>query len=380
MTSKYEQNLKLVHEGLACTNEKPISCYSGSAPGAVIMGMTVAEFVANPIEGSLKAIEMYKRLEEEAGPLHCFNSTAGPVNMVVMITMLWYSKVLIPGVEISENSFWQVLEKQLIDVSAYDEILRDGYDNFINKNIIPRIIDAEYLESAAQSVAGKEHLVAEAYQQLEIPILSNGFATMIPFEQLCGMRSMNEFYMDCYKIPEKLKEASDFIFAEKSSQFEETLKAVKDDPNWLGVWVGGWRTASAMLNPKIWEMLVWPYMKASAEQLIRYDKVAIMHLDQDWNRDIERFGELPAGKVILNTDGMTDLPRARKLLPKHTLMGDVPPTLLTTGSTEQVRDYVNRLIDDVGPQGLFVCPGCDTPVNAKFENLVAMVKTTNEWH
>ncbi|MGE4353585.1 MAG: uroporphyrinogen decarboxylase family protein [Oscillospiraceae bacterium] len=378
--SKYEQNLKLVHEGLSCENTKPISCYSGSAPGAVMMGMTVAEYVEKPIEGSLKAIEMYKRLEEEAGPLHCFNSTAGPANMVVSITMLWYSRVLIPGKEISANSFWQVQEKQLINTSAYDEILRDGYDNFINKNIIPRIIDADYLAESAKSVAGREHEVLEAYQKLGIPTMMNGFATMIPFEQLCGMRSMSQFYMDCYKMPDKLKEVSDAIFAEKSAQMEETLKAVKNDPNWIGAWVGGWRTASAMLNKKIWDKLVWPYMKASALQLIKYDKVAIMHLDQDWNRDIEHFSEIPAGKIVLNTDGMTDLPRTRKLLPKHALMGDVPATLLTTGSPEQVRDYVNRLIDNVGPQGLFVCPGCDTPVNAKFENLVAMVKTTNEWH
>ena len=134
-----------------------------------------------------------------------------------------------------------------------------------------------------------------------------------------------------------------------------------------------------MVNPKIWENLVWPYMKASGEQMIKYGKVPIFHLDQDWNRDIERFGELPEGKIIINTDGMTSLPRARKLLPKAALMGDVPPTLLTTGTPQQVGDYVKKLIDEVGPKGLFVCSGCDTPINVKFENLVAMVKATNEW-
>ena len=203
---------------------------------------------------------------------------------------------------------------------------------------------------------------------------------MVPFEQLCGMRSMSQFYMDCYKMPDKIKEVSDFIFAEKFAQTEEELKKYKDDTTFIGNWVGGWRTASALVNRKIWDNLVWPYMKPAAEQLIKYGKIAIMHLDQDWGRDIERFGELPAGKVVLNTDGMTNLPRARKLLPGYALMGDVPPTLLTTGTPQQVSDYVKKLIDEVGPQGLFVCPGCDTPVNAKFENLVAMVKTTNEWH
>ena len=94
---------------------------------------------------------------------------------------------------------------------------------------------------------------------------------------------------------------------------------------------------------------------------------------------MEKFAELPAGKFIINTDGMTDLTRARKLLPGVALMGDVPPTLLTTGTPEQVTDYVNRLIDSVGPEGLFVCPGCDCPVNAKYENIVAMIQATNEW-
>ena len=376
----YAEKLKVMYDGIACTNDKPISCYSSSAAGAVIMGMTVAEFVEDPVKGAKAAIEMHKRLQDEAGPLGCINSAPTSMSMIVIITMLWNSKVFIPGKDISEHSFWQVHEKKIIDTSAYDEILRDGYTNFVNNKILPQVIDMEYLGKYVQIAAEGGPEVAKAYEELGIPVMMMGkIGTMIPFEQLCGMRSMSEFFMDCYKMLDKLKEVSDFIFAEKSAQTEEDLKKAKDDPSYIGAWVGGWRTASAMVNRKIWDTLVWPYMKASAEQLLRYGKVPIMHLDQDWNRDIERFSELPAGKIVLNTDGMTNLPRARKLLPGHALMGDVPPALLTTGTPQQVRDYVNRLISEVGPRGLFVCPGCDTPVGAKFENLVAMVKATNEW-
>ena len=379
LSKTYQDNLALIRQGVACTNDKPITCYSGSAPGAVLMGMTVAEFVEKPLEGVLACIEMYKRLQEEAGPLHCLNSTATVMNMVVGVTMLWYSKALIPGKDIPEYSVWQVKEQKLIGPEAYDEILQMGYNNFIQQKILPRIIDPEYLGYYLQYAQEHGAEVEQAYLDLGIPILQNGLGTMVPFEQLCGMRSMNQFYMDCYKRMDKLKEVSDFIFKETYAQTEAMLTQVEDDPAWHGVWCGGWRTASAMLNPKIWEALVWPYMKASAEQVIRHGKLPIMHLDQDWNRDIQRFSELPAGKLVLNTDGMTDLPRARKLLPGYALMGDVPATLLTTAKPQQVTDYVNRLIDEVGPQGLFVCPGCDCPVGAKFENLVAMVKATNDW-
>jgi hypothetical protein len=50
-------------------------------------------------------------------------------------------------------------------------------------------------------------------------------------------------------------------------------------------------------------------MKELAELLAANGNIPIMHLDASWDRDIERFKELPAKTVILNTDGMTDLRR-----------------------------------------------------------------------
>ena len=376
---KYEKSYQALMDAIACKNDKPLSCFSGGAPLAQMDGMTIAEYVADPVAGVKAALRTVKRLEEDAGPLGCGNSMPGVLNMAVLITFLWYSRVLKPGIDIPENSFWQVKEEKLIDRSAYDEILEMGYNNFIQQKILPQIIELDYMGKYLQVSAENGAWAKQAWIDMGIPVMQSGMANMIPFEQLCGMRSMQQFYKDCYKIPDKLKEVSDFIFAETAEAKAADYEAVKDDKTVIGYWVGGWRTASAMLNPKIWESLVWPYMRASAEQLLEYGKVPIFHLDQDWNRDIERFGELPAGKVVLNTDSMTILPVAREKLPGYALMGDVPPQLFTSAKPEEVSDYVKRLIDEVGPQGLIVCPGCDCPAGAKYENVVAMVKTTNEW-
>ncbi len=376
---KYERNYELILDTVACKNKKPLSCFSGGAPLANMDGMSVAEFVADPIAGVAAAQRTIKRIEEDAGPLASANTLPGALNMVFSITMLWCSKVLIPGIEIPEDSVWQVKEQKLIGRDAYDKILEMGYNNFIQSEIMPKIIDPEYMQKYAKINAENAQAVTQSWIDMGIVMMRSGLSTMIPFEQLCGMRSMTNFFMDCYKIPDKIKEVSDFIFEETSKAKAKELEAVKDNKYILGYWVGGWRTASAMLNPKIWEDLVWPYMKAATEQLLEYGKLPIIHLDQDWNRDIERFSELPTGKIVLNTDSMTDLPNARKKLPGYSLMGDVPPTLLTAGTPEDVSEYVKRLIDEVGPEGLFVCPGCDCPVGAKYENVVAMIKTTNEW-
>lgn len=377
---KYVENLQLAFEGVACKNTKPISTFSGVSPCVTIQGHTIAELMEDPMIGIYDTRDMFTRLQEEAGPLRVFNSAAGPLNMAVAMTTVWNSKVLIPGKDLPATSVWQIKEQQLIGPEAYDEILAMGYNNFVQQKVFPMVIDPAYMGRYFQYAAEHGPETGAVYMEMGIPVLmAAGVAAGVPFETLCGMRSMTQFYMDCYKRLDKVKEVSDFIFAESTAQAEATITARKDDPSFVADWIGGWRTAPGMVNRKIFDTLVWPYMKASAEQMIRHNKIPIMHLDQNWDREMEKFAELPAGKFIINTDGMTDLTRARKLLPGVALMGDVPPTLLTTGTPEQVTDYVNRLIDSVGPEGLFVCPGCDCPVNAKYENIVAMVKATNEW-
>ena len=90
--------------------------------------------------------------------------------------------------------------------------------------------------------------------------------------------------------------------------------------------------------------------------------------------------ELPKQKFVLNTDGMTDLARARKLLGDHAaFMGDVPAPILSMGTVAETEDYVKKLIDNVGAKGLIVTSGCDSPANAKFENMVAMFKTAVDY-
>ena len=146
------------------------------------------------------------------------------------------------------------------------------------------------------------------------------------------------------------------------------------------VWVGGWRSASALLAPKLWDEFVFPYFQQVVSALAEKDVISVLHLDQDWTRDLARLRELPAGKCILNPDGMTDIRKAKEILGDHmAILGDVPPGLLASGTPDDVYNYVRDLIKDIGPQGLLLCPGCDAPINAKGENMVAMYEAGREF-
>jgi uroporphyrinogen-III decarboxylase len=187
---------------------------------------------------------------------------------------------------------------------------------------------------------------------------------------------MTAFFMDCYKKPDLIKEAQNVML-------EEQLKMIATRPDRdyvIGEWIGGWRGASGLVSPKIWDNLVWPYMYKLALALIERGITPILHLDQNWDRDLERFLELPENKCIINTDGMTDLRKARKVLGNHVaFMGDVPSQMLTVSTPDEVKDYIRRLLDDIGVKGVILAAGCDAPTGSKFENLVAIHEVAQEY-
>lgn len=69
--------------------------------------------------------------------------------------------------------------------------------------------------------------------------------------------------------------------------------------------------------------------------------------------------------------------KAKKVLNGHMCIKvNVPASLLQMGTTQDVENYCNRLIDIVGKDGGFIMAPRSTPDEAKPENLKAMVDFT----
>ena len=97
-------------------------------------------------------------------------------------------------------------------------------------------------------------------------------------------------------------------------------------------------------------------------------------------RDVGRLAELPAGKCMLNPDGMTDLRKFKRLVgDRMAMLGDVPATLLATGTPDEVQAYVRDLVELFEGRGLLLCPGCDAPINTRPENMAAMVEAGHRY-
>jgi hypothetical protein len=336
-------------------------------------GMTLARYMEDHEAGLDCYIDFLERVNREA-PIDCFNF-GYPGGHQGGLVLSWWSRVRMPGKELPENSIWQVEERKVVEDEDYDLILRDGSAASVLERILPLIAEPKVMEDFVSFNVTNFDRVMLRYCEAGYPALNSGLV-ITPFENLCGGRSIHVFFRDCYRQPDKVKAVQDAMM----NDVREQIRHLPREDYMIGRWVGGWRGASNLVSQKIWDLLVWPYMKEAALLLIEQGITPILHLDACWDRDLERFLELPRQKCILNTDGMTDLRKARRILGDHAaFLGDIPSTMLTVSSADEIKDYVKRLLDDIGPQGVFIAPGCDAPACAKYENLVAIHEAVQEY-
>lgn len=284
------------------------------------------------------------------------------------LSFMWLSKIKLPGKELPPSVSYQVSEAELMKPEDYDAILGRGYLEWYLEYMQQRVIND--VDPALLPMTQPPFDPIAACAPLGIPVLTAGAPLVPPFDALCGGRSMSKFVRDLFTIPDKVEAVMDLMIPGITPPVIQATRAVKAP----GIWVGGWRSASANLSPKLWDRFVWPYYRRMAMEVIDAGLTAILHLDGDWTRDLARFRELPKGKCILAIDGLTDIFKAKEKLGDHMcIMGDVPAAKLSMGTPDDVYNYSTKLIREIGPQGFILHSGCDIPANAKLENVQAMI-------
>jgi uroporphyrinogen-III decarboxylase len=277
------------------------------------------------------------------------------------------TKVRVPGVDLPPDALWQVEEKELMTREDYGRILEQGWPEFFDNFMRNRIFDDVPEESLPPKWKSLD--VRGAWAAHGVPVLSSGDVTT-PIELLCGARSLEPFCFDLVEIPDQVESVMDAMVSHLATT---TIRQAKER-GYPMVWVGGWRGAPCLFSPELWQRFVWPYYYRLAQEVVDSGLIALLHLDSDWTRELKRFREFPKGKCVMALDGETDIFKAKEVLGDHMcLMGDVPATMLFMDTQEEVHEYCTRLIRELGPEGFILQSGCDIPVNAKLENVQAMV-------
>ena len=287
-----------------------------------------------------------------------------PLFSPYLLSFAWLSKVDIPGITLGENEMWQVHEGELMTEADYDVIINKGYGYFFGDFTMNRL---DNLMARLGPVFGFTPTAIKNFADAGLVTLSPVILCS-PFEVFCGGRSMSKFMRDLYRMPDKVHAALQVAQAEIKQMSRPALQGC------IGAWVGGWRAASELVAPKLWDRFCWPYIKELVELADEAGVIPILHMDANWERDLARFRELPKAKCVFASDSATNIYKIKEALDGHMcIMGDVPPALFALGTPDDVYNYSRKLIRDIGPSGFILSSGCDIPFNAKPENVAAMI-------
>jgi hypothetical protein len=335
---------------------------SGDAFAAKHMGVKLSDYISTLERSNEIILKSYKELGDIDGTGVAFTAARG-------FALGFCSKVKLPGRELPDDSLWQLDEQEVMTVEDYDTILTKGWAAFSKQYFTKR------LELPLASIIDEMKAAPQMGKNVEEAgyVLYTACGAITVNEFLGGGRSFPKFMKDLFKMPDKVEAVLDVIQAENIAMLRKQIQEAKP----LAVFISPARGASQFFSPKLWERFVWKYLKATVEAVIEEGAIANLHIDGNWERDLEYFKALPRKKCVFETDSSTNIYKIKEVLGNHMcIKGDVPAGMLTLGTPDEVYKYCTKLINDMGT-GFILSSGCTVPPNAKVENVKAMISAAS---
>jgi hypothetical protein len=201
-------------------------------------------------------------------------------------------------------------------------------------------------------------------------------AALPPFDIIShSMRGMAGTMTDMFRQPDKIVQACEKIL-------ELTLERPMPKPNQFGnirFFMTNTRGSDDFMSKKQFDTFYWPTMKKLIMTLIERGATPCMFFEGNFTSRLEYLLEFPKGKMLARLD-TTDIFKAKQVLKDHVcIQGNVPSSLLQTGTVQEVRDYCRKLIDTVGKGGGFILSPRSSTDEVNPANLKAMIDFTHEY-
>jgi hypothetical protein len=201
-----------------------------------------------------------------------------------------------------------------------------------------------------------------------------GTLAIAPFDALGDvLRSTRGVLMDMYRRPDDVIAACDMY-----------VKILLDNPamNFSGsplVFIPLHKGADRFMSQEQFETFYWPSLKKVMLGLVEDGFIPTPFAEGSYNKRLETIADFPKGCCMWHFD-QTDMKRASEILSDTcAIMGNVPASLTTTGTPEQMTAYCKDLIETCGPSGNFILTnGCQVD-EAKDENLKAMIDSVKQF-
>jgi hypothetical protein len=358
---------------------------------------------------------MYDRWQEAADAAIQFQVDFEPDSATFLFLMSGASMELLgqtnmkwAGYGLPDDIQYQFLEQEYMKADEYDHFLSDPSD-FVLRCFVPRMYSGllglkhmpkfgsdgigiggmlmmPFLNPEVQDALDKLKRAAEMaivpgkismdtmmrMTQMGFPNFSAGFGAA-PFDVLGDtLRGTRGIMMDMYRCPDKVIQASEKILE---------IVPLPDVP--LGdpplVMMPLHKGDDKHISREQFERFYWPTFKQLMLNMIDDGLIPAPFAEGEYNQRLEYLTELPRASTLWFFD-RTDMHRAKEVLGDVCcIMGNVPITLIATGTPDQVRACCKDLIDHCGKGGGYIlCSGTQLD-DAREETVRAMVDFTKEY-
>lgn len=346
-------------------------------------------------------------LQPDAYALPHIMTAIGPI-----MERIGYRQMHWPGHGTDENVSCQYLDREYMKAEEYEDYLFDPTGFYLSK-FLPRVADelagfdrltdlpGQYYSSlvlgtrnyavpkvvqglAAMREAGEEarrmlaHAAAFAAEMAELGFpQSQGAMANAPFDYFGdSFRGSKGILLDMYRHKDQLLAAM-----EKAGVFilRQAVAAGSRSPSKF-VFIPTHWAFDAFMSLAQFKTFYWPSFRKLLLGLIDHGLVPLVLWEGDCTSRLEVIADIPAGKAVYWFE-RTDIIRAKEVLGKAVcLRGNVPSSLLNTGTPEEVDAHCRQLIEKVGRDGGFILDGAiGIPDEAKPENVRAMFQAVHRY-
>lgn len=328
-------------------------------------GMTQEEICASPAKWQ-QAMDM---TFDKIGCPDVFATTA-PGDAVFLMAL----PVKMPGRDLDKNAQYQFIEKPNMTHDDYRAIVKNGWDGWYNKYLMriqkPPIKSNIKLILRFIKIGGTMGKVIKHFSNMGlVPIYHTAMEPA--FDSLSLIRSMEEFTLDLYEEGGLIQDVLRRATPEINKLTLTNVKRLKG--NRAGCFA--MRSSCSFLSPAVFEEFSWPYLKQTIEEFWKAGVTTVLHADGNWLPLMKYFHDVPEHSVHFELDGSTDIFKAHAILDGwQSIRGDVQAIKLAYGKADEVSEYCEKLVSELGMKGGFMLgSGCEVPLNAKLENVKAMM-------
>ena len=320
-----------------------------------------------------------------------------------------------PGGDLPDDAPFQFVEDEYLREDEYDAFLADP-NGFSLRVIIPRV--AEKLAGLGQVplppaywFSNSYNLIAAAGSVIAAPPLRTALRALLDLADVTETNNaalgghvaemaalgypygyasvtspafdvVSDFYrglrggsIDLYRNPAKLLAAID-LMQPSCVGLSIAVAQMTGNPR---VFIPMHRGADGFMNEEDFKKFYWPTFKELIEALIAAGLTPMPLFEGGYTSRLKYLAELPPGKVAAHFDHIDRRKFKEMCGDVMCFWGNVPASLLCTGTSQQVKDDVKELIDLFGDTGALIIDGNQgIPDEARPENVHALREAVEE--